>query len=137
MKTFLVLLTLAAQPLLTLPVRAQTPQGLPPQQAGTLVWHNDPMYSTHNYKHPDKSAAAQRLNSAVGVAVNRLPSGSNQVTNYKMPATQRISTGGITVSYTPELGVANRNYKMPRPHVTTTDVKTDVPTRRSNTATSD
>ena len=93
------------------------------------AWRNDPMYSTHNYKHPNKAAAVQRRSSEMGVTVNRPPTGTNQVANYKMPAMQRVPAGGITVPHTPDLGVANRNYKMPRPQAGTIEVKTNVPTR--------
>ncbi len=132
MKMFITLIALAAVPLLAVPVSAQVPEGPPQPHVKAPVWRNDPMYSTHNYKHPNKAAAAQRRNPAAGVAVNKQSAETNQVANYKMPATQRVPTGGITIPHAPDLGVANRNYKMPRPHATTIEVKTAVPTRRSS-----
>ena len=92
------------------------------------------MYSTHNYKHPNKAAAATRRSAKVGVVVNQPSAGVNQVANYKMPATSRVPAGGVSVPHTPDLGVANRNYKMPRPTVTTIEVKTEVPTRPASTS---
>lgn len=133
MKTLLILAALAALPLLLVPAHAQTKEGSSQTKDKTPVWRNDPMYSTHNYKHPNKAATAQRCNPAAGVAVNKTASG-NQMANYKMPATQRVPTGGITVPHSPDLGVANRNYKMPRPHAATIEVKTGVPTRPASTS---
>ncbi len=132
MKTFITLLALATLPLFAVSVSAQDHKGPEPMKAEKPAWRNDPMYSIHNYKHPNKAAVVQRRSSGMGVTVNMPPSGINQVANYKMPAMQRVPTGGITVLHSPDLDVANQNYKMPRPSVTTIEVKTDVPTRRSS-----
>jgi|GEM_PF-3225392 len=126
---FITLLALVTLPLFAVSVNAQDYKGPEPMKAGKPVWRNDPMYSIHNYKHPNKAAAVQRRSSGMGVTVNVPLSGVNQVANYKMPAMQRVPVGGITVPHSPDLNVANRNYKMPRPQVTTIEVKTDVPTR--------
>ena len=130
--------TLATLSFLTAPASAQIQNERRPQ-VETPVWRNDPMYSTHNYKHPNKAAAAQRRDSATGVAVRRPSAGVGQVANYKMPATGRVPIGGITVPHRPNLNVAERNYKMPRPQVTTILITTDTTTRSdtSRTATDD
>lgn len=133
MKTFLILTAFATLPLLMVSASAQAQEG-PQPTTEKPIWRNDPMYSPHNYKHPNKAAAAKRRSSNVGVVVNRPSAGVNQVANYKMPAGQRVPAGGITVPHTPDLGVANRNYKMPRPQVTTIEVKTEVPTRPTSTS---
>lgn len=75
---------------------------------------NNPMYSTHNYKHPHMAAAARSWEAKKGVAVKPAKLSDAQLANYKkqMPMAQPV--GGITVGHTPSTNVADRNYKIQR-----------------------
>ncbi|GAB3699420.1 hypothetical protein GCM10027592_25480 [Spirosoma flavus] len=74
----------------------------------------NPMYSTHNYKHPNMAKAASRWEKKSGVAVQTPTPGAAQVANYKnqMPMVEPV--GGITVEHTPSRNLADRNYKIQR-----------------------
>lgn len=88
-------------------------QGYPPVKPAKPL-HN-PMYSTHNYKHPGMAAAARSWQTQKGVAVKATKSDDAQLANYKnqaMPATQPV--GGITVGHAPLYKLADRNYKIQR-----------------------
>ncbi|UFH52809.1 hypothetical protein [Spirosoma sp. KNUC1025] len=75
---------------------------------------NNPMYSTHNYKHPNLAAAARRWENKQGVEVKTPAPGDARLANYKnqMPRTQPV--GGVTVDHTPSANLADRNYKIQR-----------------------
>ncbi|WP_420148381.1 hypothetical protein [Spirosoma sp.] len=75
---------------------------------------NNPMYSTHNYKHPNMAAAARRWEAKEGVAVKAPRLSDAELANYKrqMPIAQPV--GGITVEHIPTASQADRNYKIQR-----------------------
>lgn len=75
----------------------------------------DPTYSTHNYKHPNKAAAAQRWENRARVSVQPPLPQDARLANYKNQLPGQPPVGGITVSHTPNENLANRNYKMQRP----------------------
>lgn len=127
MKTFIISIALAALPFMAAPALAQ--EARQSTKAEKPAWRNDPMYSVHNYKHPNKAAAAQRRASKTGVTVNLPPVGNTQVANYKMPHINRVPAGGITVPHSPDMDIANHNYKMPRPIMRTGTAKTEMATR--------
>jgi hypothetical protein len=79
------------------------------------IWRNDPTYSTHNYKHPNKAAAAQRRALEPGVSVRFPQPGVVQAANYKMPQPGQVPAGSVVLPHTPSNDLADRNYKMPRP----------------------
>ncbi|MFD2574128.1 hypothetical protein ACFSUS_26060 [Spirosoma soli] len=79
---------------------------------------NDPTYSTHNYKHPNKAATARRWEDKTGVAVGRPSSNVDRLANYKRQVPNQQPAGGITVNHTPSTDVADRNYKIQRPSLT-------------------
>ncbi|WP_041258404.1 hypothetical protein [Fibrella aestuarina] len=72
---------------------------------------NDPTYSTHNYKHPNKAAAARRWEGDKGVEVRPPYGPANRQTSYKNQAPNQLPSGGITVDHVTDEGLANRNYK--------------------------
>ncbi|WP_461146785.1 hypothetical protein [Spirosoma pulveris] len=75
---------------------------------------NNPMYSTHNYKHPNMAAKARTWENKAGVAVQQPTPTDARYANYKnqMPNAQPV--GGITVDHTPASSLADRNYKIQR-----------------------
>lgn len=75
---------------------------------------NNPMYSTHNYKHPNIAAAARRWENKEGVAVKKPAPGDAQLANYKtqMPVAQPV--GGITIEPAQSVSLPDRNYKIQR-----------------------
>ena len=75
---------------------------------------NDVTYSTHNYKHGNKAAAAQRWNKDKSVDVKTPDNALNQLANYKHQQTGNEPTPGVVVSHTPDTDVTSRNYKMQR-----------------------
>lgn len=74
----------------------------------------DPTYSTHNYKHPNKAAAARQWEAPAGVAVQQPQSGNTNLANYKRQVPNQAPVGGVTVDHTPSTEVADRNYKIQR-----------------------
>ncbi len=75
---------------------------------------NNPLYSTHNYKHPNAAAAARRWESKEGLSVKKPTPAETQLANYKsqMPIAQ--PSGSITLPHTPSVSLADRNYKIQR-----------------------
>lgn len=75
---------------------------------------NNPMYSTHNYKHPQLASAARKWENKKGIAVKKPTPGETQLANYKsqMPVAQPV--GGITIEHTPIISLTDRNYKIQR-----------------------
>ena len=84
------------------------------QNTGQRKPLNNPMYSTHNYKHPNLANAARRWEKKEGVAVEAPKISDTELANYKrqMPGVQ--PAGGITVDHTPSSNLADRNYKIQR-----------------------
>ena len=84
------------------------------QSGGDKKPLNNPMYSTHNYKHPNMAAKARTWENKTGVAVQQPAPTDARYANYKnqMPNTQPV--GGITVDHTPSASLADRNYKIQR-----------------------
>ena len=94
----------------TLPATAQNDDRL----------RKDHTYSTHNYKHPNKAAVAQRLDAKEGVLVetpSRLARQDNRPVSYKNQLPGRPAVGGVSVLHTTNEALTNRNYKMPKPLV--------------------
>ncbi len=75
---------------------------------------NNPMYSSHNYKHPSMAAAAKRQEMKAGIAVQQPTPGDARFANYKNQMPSRQPVGGVTVDHTPSASLANRNYKIQR-----------------------
>lgn len=73
---------------------------------------NDHTYSTHNYKHPNKAAAARQWKNQEGVAVNAPGISKGPMVSYKHPVPGSLPEGGLVVPHTPDMNVALRNYKM-------------------------
>ncbi|QJW90093.1 hypothetical protein HNV11_12265 [Spirosoma taeanense] len=76
---------------------------------------NDPTYSTHNYKHPNKAAAARRWEASEGVSVRQPAPGDARLADYKKQVPFQQPSGGVTVDHTPVQDVTVRNYKIQRP----------------------
>lgn len=93
---------------------------------------NDPTYSTHNYKHANKAAAARKWEDNPGVVVKQPASGETNLANYKRQVPNQVPVGGITVGHTPSTDVADRNYKMQRPSQSTSSSGTGVASKRRN-----
>lgn len=75
---------------------------------------NNPMYSTHNYKHPNMAAAARLSENKTGVAVQQPTPTDARMANYKNQMPNRQPAGGVTVDHTPAMSLADRNYKIQR-----------------------
>lgn len=75
---------------------------------------NDPTYSTHNYKHPNKAAAAQKWESKTSVAVEEPAPGDVRLADYKKAVPNAGPVGGITVDHTTSVTLEERNYKIQR-----------------------
>jgi hypothetical protein len=75
---------------------------------------NDPTYSTGNYKHPNKAAAARRWEQKTEVAVQQPTPGDARLADYKKQVPNQQPAGGVTVEHTPSTDVADRNYKIQR-----------------------
>ncbi|MFD2933912.1 hypothetical protein [Spirosoma flavum] len=75
---------------------------------------NNPLYSTHNYKHPNQAAAARRWENKAGIDVKQPALSDTRLANYKnqMPNTKPV--GGVTIDHTPSASLADRNYKIQR-----------------------
>ncbi|GAB3512755.1 hypothetical protein GCM10027341_53890 [Spirosoma knui] len=92
---------------------------------------NDPTYSTHNYKHPNKSAVARGWESKQGVTVGRPMPSQEPLANYKRQVPGQPTGNGIVVNHTPSTDVADRNYKMQRPlRAGATSTTPDIETKR-------
>jgi hypothetical protein len=85
------------------------------QGADEAKLRNDPTYSTHNYKHPNKAATARRWEGKRGVPVGRSAPTTEPLANYKRQVPGQAATGGISVYHTPSTDVVNRNYKIQGP----------------------
>lgn len=75
----------------------------------------DVTYSTHNYKHPNKAAQAQKWEDKTGIAVSAPGLQRVASADYKNQPTSQTQQGGITVPVQPNSAFANWNYKMQRP----------------------
>ena len=75
---------------------------------------NNPMYSTHNYKHPNMAAAARRQENKTGVRVQQPGATDPRLANYKNQMPNQPPTGGIQIDHTPSASLADRNYKVQR-----------------------
>lgn len=100
---------------------------------------NDVTYSTHNYKHPNKAAVASKWKQNKGVTVNAPDLSNQQAGNYKRPVPGTTPTGGVVVPHTPQVSIAERNYKMPRINLSDSDSKStsDVANRPERQSTLD
>ncbi|MEZ0484467.1 hypothetical protein [Fibrella aquatica] len=77
----------------------------------------DHTYSTHNYKHPNKAAAARTWEEKEGVSVQAPLPQDTRLSNYKNQRPGQPPVGGVTVPHTPDENLANRNYKMQKPSI--------------------
>jgi hypothetical protein len=91
---------------------------------------NDPTYSTHNYKHPNKAATARQWESRSGVVVEQPQSGNLNLANYKRQVPNQNPVGGVTVDHTPSMDVADRNYKIQRPTRSSDATRSDVANKK-------
>ncbi|GAA4451275.1 hypothetical protein GCM10023189_13100 [Nibrella saemangeumensis] len=73
---------------------------------------NDVTYSTHNYKHPNKAAAARQWSSQAYVRARQ----PRMAANYKHPVQSPVLTSGLVIPHT-SIEDAKRNYKMPHNEV--------------------
>jgi hypothetical protein len=71
-------------------------------QHESIVWKNDPTYSVYNYKHPNKAAAAKKLQYIKGIQLVSVhePSRAGQQTkvmilNRRIVATEKTSNGKV------------------------------------------
>lgn len=71
----------------------------------------DVTYSTHNYKHPNKAAQAQKWEQNRGVAVTTPNPRLVVQDNYKHPLPGALPSGGITVQHEPSATITDRHYK--------------------------
>nr|WP_293842046.1 hypothetical protein [uncultured Arsenicibacter sp.] len=74
----------------------------------------DVTYSTHNYKHANKAATARQWEQKKSVTVTAPALNQNQVANYKQPVPGAAPVGGVSVNHTPQVTLAERNYKIQR-----------------------
>ncbi|WP_338876834.1 hypothetical protein WBJ53_14370 [Spirosoma sp. SC4-14] len=86
----------------------------PTQAQDKQQLRNDPTYSTHNYKHPNKAAAARKWESKTNVAVEAPAPNDARLADYKKAVPNAEPVGGITVDHTPSVSLAERNYKIQR-----------------------
>ncbi|WP_375448023.1 hypothetical protein [uncultured Fibrella sp.] len=84
----------------------------------------DQTYSTHNYKHPNKAATARRWEEKEGITVQTPSPQDVQLANYKRQVPGQQPVGGVTVAHTMNDELANRNYKMQKPSVSTSQDST-------------
>ncbi|GAB3738921.1 hypothetical protein [Spirosoma lituiforme] len=75
---------------------------------------NDHTYSTHNYKHGNKAAAARQWENKSGASVRAPGLSTGPLANYKQPVPGATPIGGVVVPHTPETDVTLRNYKIQR-----------------------
>lgn len=93
---------------------------------------NDPTYSTHNYKHPNKVKTAESWKGQSGIVVRTPDFSQRSVANYKQPVPGNVPAGGVTLPHTPEMDVAVRNYKAQQTNVIrSTNQPTSVAVERS------
>ncbi|GAB3909817.1 hypothetical protein GCM10028803_48200 [Larkinella knui] len=81
----------------------------------------DVTYSTHNYKHPNKAAAAQKWANQQGEGISAPAVTNRTVVNYKQPRPNAEPVNGIVVPHTAQENLANRNYKIQRLNVANQD----------------
>ncbi|RRA97964.1 hypothetical protein [Larkinella rosea] len=91
----------------------------------------DVTYSTHNYKHPNKAAAARKWADQKGTGITTPGFDNKTVANYKQPVPNPEPVDGLLVPHTAEENLADRNYKIQRlnvaaPTATPTEVAGDV-----------
>lgn len=79
---------------------------------------NDHTYSTHNYKHANKAAAARQWENKSGIQIPAPGFSNGMVANYKHQLPTAVQPGRLVVPHTPEMDVAVRNYKIQRIKVT-------------------
>ena len=79
---------------------------------------NDHTYSTHNYKHGNKAAAARQWENKSGASVRAPGLSTGPLANYKHPVPGATPMGGVVMPHTPDMDVAQRNYKIQRVSVT-------------------
>ncbi len=72
------------------------------------LYNNDPGYSPHNYKHPNKAKAAQSKQKALPVVAS-----SEVVRNYKQPNMSKDRALSVERTQPKEVYLAWKNYKMP------------------------
>ncbi|WP_077919051.1 hypothetical protein [Spirosoma sp. 209] len=81
---------------------------------------HDHTYSTHNYKHANKSAEARRWEQKAGTPV-LLPAAQGAVANYKQPVPGTTPSGSLMVTANEPASLASRNYKTGHGSFTTAD----------------
>jgi hypothetical protein len=74
---------------------------------------NDPTYSVHNYKHPNKAAYAKKYNLDNSTFLETSPVASNN--NYKQPHNKpSVKSSGVGIQSTkPSRDKRNQSYKHP------------------------
>ncbi|WP_420148235.1 hypothetical protein [Spirosoma sp.] len=90
---------------------------------------NDLTYSTHNYKHPNKAAVAQRWKADKSLEVTPPAAAVNQLANYKHQMPGLAPVGGVVLPHTPQTDVAARNYKIQRVSHATADPSQEISVR--------
>ncbi|MFC5407708.1 hypothetical protein ACFPMF_00185 [Larkinella bovis] len=103
MKTYIAALALSGLTILT--ATAQNDQKI----------RRDHTISTHNYKHPNKAAKAQKLASQRGETISAPGLDNRAVVNYKQPVPNAAPADGYLVPHKANENLADRNYKMQRP----------------------
>ncbi|RYF74895.1 MAG: hypothetical protein EOO39_07805, partial [Cytophagaceae bacterium] len=93
--------------------------GAPSKAQDEQKIRKDHTYSTHNYKHPNKVAKAREWESKEGVTVQTPSLQDPRFANYKNQRPGLNPVGGVTVPHTLNEELANRNYKMQKPSIGT------------------
>ena len=86
---------------------------------------NDPTYSTHNYKHPNKAAAAAKWANKEGIRVVAPGNEQQRLANYKQPRSGVSPAVGVSTPHTPSTSLAERNYKIQRVNLSRPDGQPD------------
>jgi hypothetical protein len=105
MKTYIFALALSGLTILTASAQDDTKR------------RNDATYSTHNYKHPNKAAAAQKWANQKGTGISTPSETNRTVANYKQPVPNAEPANGLVVPHNSQENLADRNYKIQRPNV--------------------
>ena len=63
-------------------------------QHENMLWKNDPTYSVNNYKHPNKAAAAKKIQQTQPrlISINEPVSGSTHTTKVMIPARKIVAS---------------------------------------------
>ena len=72
---------------------------------------NNPIYSAHDYKHPNVAAIARHWENKTAVKVKQSTYTDTQLANYKIHPPIDQAGGSVTLPYIRQNDLSNRNYK--------------------------